>query len=57
MLFLRHALVAVAALTSVIASPILQDRSYETVDEDGQHYNVFEHRATGTKMSYVNNSG
>lgn len=56
----RHLLTtAVALAATVTASPhkILQDRSYESIDEDGQHYNVFEHRATGTKMAYVNNSG
>lgn len=50
---------AAFALSSVaIAKPLrsLEDRSYNVVKE-GIKYNVFEHRATGARMEYVNNSG
>lgn len=44
------------ALAAPSASPYKVDKRYVEVRDDVT-YNVFEHAATGTKMSFVNNSG
>ncbi|KAK9772802.1 putative Alpha/Beta hydrolase protein [Seiridium cardinale] len=47
---------AALALAAPSASPFKIDKRYVEVRDDIT-YNVFEHAATGTKMSFVNNSG
>jgi hypothetical protein len=56
--FLRCALALSALLTcSVIAAPATgKDKRYFE-ERDGTTYTVFEHAATGAKMSFVTNSG
>jgi hypothetical protein len=49
-------LLALALATFTIASPVLLDRrSFEV--KNGVNYTVFEHAATGAKLSFVTNSG
>ena len=49
-------LLALALATFTIASPALVDRrSFEV--KNGVNYTVFEHAATGSKLSFITNSG
>ena len=49
-------LLTLALATFTIASPVLVDRrSFEV--KNGVDYTVFEHVATGSKLSFVTNSG
>ena len=49
-------LLTLALATFAISSPALVDRrSFEV--KDGVNYTVFEHAATGSKISFVTNSG
>lgn len=45
-----------ACFGTALAVPAAVDKRYVEVRDDIT-YNVFEHAATGTKMSFVNNSG
>ena len=48
---------AIPALVSAVPNPAAdKDRSY-FLQSRGTNYTVFEHRATGTKLQYVSNSG
>jgi hypothetical protein len=55
-MFLISSLLTLAFATFTIASPVLVDRhSFEV--RNGVNYTTFEHEATGSKISFVTNSG
>lgn len=57
MTFLTAATAWLLSWSLVLAAPSLSvDKRYTEV-RDNVTYNVFEHAATGTKMTYVKNSG